>query len=60
MRPTAEWQSLVITLASKLCMGQQRLAEADPADSTDPIRFLGQSLPWDCCGLYNTNPRWAG
>ena len=83
LRLQLEWQSLVITVASKLCMGQQRrnaalatsaasdgtasrsiydllqhyrLAEADPADPEDPIRYLGQALHWECCGFYDTEP----
>lgn len=83
LRLELEWQSLVITVASKLCMGQQRrnaaiatsasgdgtasrsiydllqhyrLAEADPGDPEDPIRYLGRSLHWDCCGFYDTEP----
>ena len=83
LRLVSRWQSLVITVASKLCMGQQRrntavassaasegtaarsiyqllqhyrLAEEDPADPSDPIRFLGHSLEWDCCGFFDTDP----
>jgi hypothetical protein len=79
----ARWQSLIITVASKLCMGQQRrnttvasgtgtdnainrsvydllqhyrLAEADPGNSSDPIRYLGRSLQWDCCGFWDSDP----
>ncbi|WP_295533204.1 CARDB domain-containing protein [Synechococcus sp. UW140] len=78
-----EWQCLVITVASKLCMGQQRrnsavarsessdgtaassiydllqhyrLAPEDPAIASDPVRYLGNSLDWDCCGFFDTNP----
>ena len=88
LRLMARWQSLIITVASKLCMGQQRrnsglvssslvsstgadkaaersiydqlqhyrLAEADNGNSADPIRFLGRSLQWDCCGFWDTDP----
>jgi len=83
VRLMAQWHSLVITVASKLCMGQQRrntavassatsdgtagrslydllqhyrLAPEDPGDPADPIRFLGRSLHWDCCGFYDTDP----
>jgi hypothetical protein len=93
LRLVARWQSLIITVASKLCMGQQRrnsglvsispvssspassagaaraaersiydqlqhyrLAETDNSNSTDPIRFLGRSLQWDCCGFWDTDP----
>lgn len=82
LRAELEWTSLVITVASKLCMGQQRrnaavarsgsdtqssrpiyellqhyrLAAIDPADPADPIRYLGSSLLWDCCGFYDTEP----
>jgi hypothetical protein len=83
LRLLARWQGLVITVASKLCMGQQRrntaiarsaaseatagqsiyqllqhyrLAPHDPGDPTDPIRYLGASLQWECCGFYDTDP----
>ena len=83
LRAELEWDALVITVASKLCMGQQRrnvrvasseasegtagrsiyqllqhyrLAPEDPGDPTDPIRYLGRSLEWDCCGFYDTDP----
>jgi len=83
LRLELEWQSLVITVASKLCMGQQRrnaaIATSAPGDGTanrsiydllqhyrlgetasgdpeDPIRYLGRSLHWDCCGFYDTDP----
>jgi hypothetical protein len=83
LRLLSRWQSLVITVASKLCMGQQRrntaiarsasseatrgqsiyqrlqhyrLAAEDPGHPADPIRFLGRSLQWECCGFYDTEP----
>ena len=90
VRLRATWSSLVITVASKLCMGQRRrnaaagdlaaaadptateaaaaslnlyatlqhyrLAEQDPGDPADPIRYLGSSLEWDCCGFWDTRP----
>jgi len=83
LRAELEWDVLVITVASKLCMGQQRrnvrvasseasestagrsiyqllqhyrLAPEDPGDPTDPIRYLGRSLTWDCCGFYDNDP----
>jgi hypothetical protein len=83
VRLLARWQSLIITVASKLCMGQQRrnsglisstgadraaqrsiydllqhyrLADAHNGNSSDPIRFLGRSLQWDCCGFWDTDP----
>ena len=83
VRAELEWTSLVITVASKLCMGQQRrnaaiasseagdgtagrslyellqhyrLAAEDPGDPSDPIRYLGASLQWDCCGFYDADP----
>ena len=83
LRAELEWRSLVITVASKLCMGQQRrnatiasseasdgtasrslyellqhyrLAPEDPGDPSDPIRYLGASMRWDCCGFYDTDP----
>ena len=83
LRLELEWQSLVITVASKLCMGQQRrntaiarsetsegtaassiydllqhyrLAPEDPGNGNDPVRYLGNSMEWDCCGFFDTNP----
>ncbi|MCP9777197.1 hypothetical protein KBY75_02460 [Cyanobium sp. T1G-Tous] len=83
LRLVSQWESLVITVASKLCMGQQRrntsvassaasdgtaarsiyqllqhyrLAPENPGDPSDPIRFLGRSLEWDCCGFFDTDP----
>jgi len=83
LRLELEWCALVITVASKLCMGQQRrnsaiahsevsdgtaarsiyqllqhylLAPQDPGVALDPIRYLGRSLHWDCCGFYDTDP----
>jgi hypothetical protein len=83
LRLELEWQSLVITVASKLCMGQQRrntkiaysessagtaattiydllqhyrLAPKDLGNSNDPVRYLGNSLAWNCCGFFDTNP----
>ena len=83
LRAELQWHSLVITVASKLCMGQQRrntaiaqseasagtagrslydllqhyrLAEQDPGVPTDPIRYLGRSLQWDCCGFFDMDP----
>ena len=83
LRLVSQWEFLVITVASKLCMGQQRrntavassaasdgtaarsiyqllqhyrLAPEDPGDPSNPIRFLGRSLEWDCCGFFDTDP----
>ena len=83
LRLELEWRSLVITVASKLCMGQQRrnsaiarsavsdgtaarslyqqlqhyrLAPEDPGQVDDPIRYLGRSLHWECCGFFDTEP----
>lgn len=83
LRLLVRWQGLVITVASKLCMGQQRrntaiarsaaseatagrsiyqllqhyrLAPHDPGDPADPIRYLGSSLQWECCGFFDTDP----
>jgi hypothetical protein len=83
LRLLARWQGLVITVASKLCMGQQRrntaiarsaaseataaqsiyqllqhyrLAAQDPCNPADPIRYLGASLQWECCGFFDTDP----
>lgn len=83
LRLEIDWRSLVITVASKLCMGQFRrnrtlarsasgedsasrtiydqlqhfrLAPEAPADPSDPIRYLGASLSWNCCGFYDSEP----
>jgi CARDB len=88
VRLLSRWRSLVITVASKLCLGQLRRSEAqarlrsigaaaataapggglyerlphfrlceqDPQDPADPIRWLGASLTWVCCGFYDTRP----
>jgi len=84
LRLLSRWQSLVITVSSKLCMGQQRrnlavaprqasaassgqsiydllqhyrLASEDPGHAADPIRYLGASLEWECCGFWDTDPQ---
>lgn len=84
LRAVLRWESLVITVASKLCMGQRRrnvsvarsagaeaaagcslyqqlqhyrLAVQDPGEPEDPIRYLGRSLQWECCGFYDTVPQ---
>jgi len=87
LRLLSRWQSLVITVASKLCLGQLRrneglarlealaggaagvgatiyerlphfrLSEQDPGDPHDPVRWLGRSLHWDCCGFYDSEPQ---
>lgn len=86
LRLICRWESLVITVASKLCLGQLRrnagvaevaeggdaatavgatifsrlphflLAGRDPADPADPIRWLGASLVWECCGFWDRDP----
>ncbi|MFL0781765.1 MAG: CARDB domain-containing protein [Prochlorococcus sp.] len=81
LRMHCRWQRLLITVASKLCMLQQRrqasaftgeeqagdqnvykmlqhfrLAPEDDSDPSDPIRFLGRSLEWECCGFYDLEP----
>jgi len=83
LRLIASWRSLIITVASKLCMGQQRrntaiasseasgatasrsiyellqhyrLAPDDPGKPDDPIRYLGRSLQWECCGFWDSEP----
>jgi len=86
LRLVSLWESLVITVASKLCLGQLRrnqdlarveprgdsdaavgasiyerlphfrLSQEDPGDPADPVRWLGRSLHWDCCGFYDTMP----
>jgi hypothetical protein len=33
-----------------------RFSESDPADLSDPIRCLGRSLHWECCGFWDTDP----
>lgn len=87
LRLLSRWQSLVITVASKLCLGQLRrnegvarlqalagggagvgatiyerlphfrLSPEDPGDPADPVRWLGRSLHWDCCGFYDSEPQ---
>lgn len=87
LRLVSLWQSLVIKVASKLCMGQLRrneglarlealaggeagvgasiydrlphfrLSAEDPGDPGDPVRWLGRSLHWDCCGFYDSQPQ---
>ena len=83
VRLIAHWHELVITVASKLCMGQQRrnlgiasseagttvaglslydmlqhyrLAPQPVVDANGPIRYLGRSMQWDCCGFFDTEP----
>ena len=83
LRLVAQWEQLIITVASKLCMGQQRrntaiassaaseataersiyellqhyrLAPEDPGQPADPIRYLGRSLQWECCGFWDSQP----
>ena len=83
IRLLAHWEELVITVASKLCMGQQqrnrelscdsdegsqaetsiydrlthyRLAPLPPDQPGDPIRYLGRSMQWDCCGFLDSEP----
>jgi len=86
LRLLCRWESLVITVSSKLCLGQRqrqqglaglhavtdevaggkvnlydqlpqfRLSAADPGRPADPIRWLGRSLRWECCGFHDTQP----
>jgi len=86
LRLLCRWESLVITVSSKLCLGQRqrrqgsasfhalrgegaggggnlydqlphfRLSAADPDRPSDPIRWLGRSLQWECCGFHDTQP----
>ena len=83
VRMLTHCHELVITVASKLCMGQQRrnlgiasseagttvaglslydmlqhyrLAPQPVVDANDPIRYLGRSMQWDCCGFFDTEP----
>jgi CARDB len=86
LRLLSRWHSLVITVASKLCMGQWRrngdrariqalgkggdaigatiyerlphfrLSQEDPGDPADPVRWLGRSLTWECCGFWDNTP----
>ena len=83
LRLIAHWHEFVITVASKLCMGQQRrnlgiasseagttvaglrlydmlqhyrLAPQPGVDANEPIRYLGRSMQWDCCGFFDTEP----
>ncbi|MFM7267159.1 MAG: hypothetical protein ACKOZT_01045 [Cyanobium sp.] len=86
LRLLSRWSGLVITVASKLCLGQQRrnqgladlqpigaaaqgvgasiydrlphfrLSAIDPGDPADPIRWLSDSLQWEGCGFFDTEP----
>lgn len=83
LRLVSRWEQLIITVASKLCMGEQRrntsiansaaseataqrsiyqllqhyrLSPEDPGHPSDPIRYLGRSLQWDCCGFWDSQP----
>ena len=86
LRLLSRWESLVITVASKLCLGQLRrneglarlqrlggegesvgasiydrlphfrLSAEDPGDPADPIRWLGASRHWECCGFFDAQP----
>lgn len=86
LRLLSRWSGLVITVASKLCLGQRRrneglaslqplgasseglessiydglphfrLSASDPGDPADPIRWLSDSLQWECCGFFDTAP----
>jgi len=85
VRLLAHWNSLIITVSSKLCLGEAqrnravarpvgtgadainggdlyarlphfRLARSGPAAAADPIRTLGPSLSWECCGFWDTEP----
>ena len=87
VRLLAHWDSLIITVSSKLCLGEAqrnravarpagtgtgtesmdggdlyarlphfRLARSGPAAVADPIRTLGPSLSWECCGFWDTEP----
>ena len=85
IRLLAHWDSLIITVSSKLCLGEAqrnrgvarpvgsgaesidggdlyaclphfRLGRSVPAAVADPIRTLGPSLSWDCCGFWDTEP----
>jgi len=89
LRLLSRWRSLVITVASKLCLGQLRrnegiaslqplgaggggvgasiydrlphfrLSEIDPGDPADPVRWLSDSLQWEGCGFFDTQPELA-
>ncbi|MFZ4565033.1 MAG: CARDB domain-containing protein [Prochlorococcaceae cyanobacterium] len=79
VRLLAHWDSLIITVSSKLCLGEAkrnravapsamaggsvyehlphfRLARSGAGAEDDPIRTLGPSLSWECCGFWDTEP----
>lgn len=79
VRVRCSWERLMITVASKLCMGQRNrnsvaaqnagagaaiydalqhylLADGEPDDLAANVRYLGDSLVWECCGFYDTDP----
>jgi|TARA_B110000908_G_scaffold154322_1_gene191545 hypothetical protein len=79
VRARCQWDDLVITVASKLCLNQgsrntnsgaaaglgssiydslqHYLLSAKPStEADDKIQYLGDSLEWDCCGFFDTQP----
>ena len=34
-----------------------RLSPLRPEENDDPIRYLGWSMHWDCCGFFDTAPK---
>ena len=86
LRLLSDWKSLMITVSSKLCLGQRLrntglarqdpgghaadavganlyaglphflLSAEDPTTPADPIRWLGASLRWECCGFWDRDP----
>ncbi len=34
-----------------------RLSPLRPEENDDPIRYLGWSIHWDCCGFFDTAPK---
>jgi hypothetical protein len=86
IRLLSRWRSLLITVSSRLCLGQlnrntavarrdsthasgQNVGETiytrlphflvsaeDPGDAEDPVRWLGASPLWECCGFWDREP----
>ena len=78
VRARCQWDDLVITVASKLCLNQASrnnsgaaaglgssiydslqhylLSDNPSTEMEEKIQYLGDSLEWDCCGFFDTQP----
>ena len=78
VRARCQWDDLVITVASKLCLNQgsrntnsgaaaglgssiydslqHYLLSDKPSAEVEEIQYLGDSLEWNCCGFFDTQP----